>query len=343
MYKDRCKKLNQTAKVPSIIMLITPFLIIGITIVSILYGTKDISIQTVYQALIDFDKSNPDHQIILTSRIPRAIAVLFVGGFLAVAGAVMQGITRNYLASPSLMGVNDGSAFLITLAIVLAPGLPNYQMIILSIIGSALGAGLVFGFGAAIKNGLSPVRLAIIGTVIGTFLSSVATAIAMYFQISQTVAAWYNTKIHMVDMDMLLLSIPFGLVGILIALFCARSITITSLGEDIATGLGQKTKLIRYLSMFSVVLLTGTSVALVGKIAFVGLVIPHIVRFLVGVDYRYIIPCSLLIGALFLSLCDIVGRFINYPFETPIGVVTALIGIPFFLYLIRSRGGGRHA
>lgn len=324
-------------------MCITPLLIIGITIISVLYGSKDISIQTVWQAVFSFDESNVDHQIIVTSRIPRAIAVLFVGAFLAVAGAIMQGITRNYLASPSLMGVNDGSAFVISLAIVLVPGLPNYQMIILSIIGSALGAGLVFGFGAAIKNGLSPVRLAIIGTVIGTFLSSVASAIAMYFQVSQTVAAWYNTKIHTVDTDMLLLSIPFGIVGLLIAIFCARAITIASLGEDVATGLGQKTKLIRYLSMFSVVLLTGTAVALVGKIAFVGLVIPHIVRFLVGVDYRYIIPCSLLVGAFFLSLCDIISRFINYPFETPIGVVTAFIGIPFFLYLIRSRGGERHA
>lgn len=324
-------------------MLITPLLIIGITIISVLYGTKDISIQTVWQAIFTFDESNVDHQIIVTSRIPRAVAVLFVGAFLAVSGAIMQGITRNYLASPSLMGVNDGSAFVITLAIVLVPGLPNYQMIILSIIGSALGAGLVFGFGVAIKNGLSPVRLAIIGTVIGTFLSSIASAIAMYFQVSQTVASWYNTKIHTVDTDMLLLSIPFGIVGMLIAIFCARAITIASLGEDVATGLGQKTKLVRYLSMFSVVLLTGTSVALVGKIAFVGLVIPHIVRFLVGVDYRYIIPCSLLIGAFFLSLCDIISRFINYPFETPIGVVTAFIGIPFFLYLIRSRGGERHA
>lgn len=201
------------------IMLITPLFIIGISIISVIYGTKDISVQTIWQALIHFDAKNTDHQIIMTSRVPRAIAVLFVGGFLAVAGAIMQGITRNYLASPSLMGVNDGSAFVITLAVVFAPGLSNYQMIILSIIGSAIGAAFVFGFGAAIKNGLSPVRLAIIGTVIGSFLSSVASAIAMYFQVSQTISAWYNTKIHIIDTEMLLLSIPFGLVGVIIALF----------------------------------------------------------------------------------------------------------------------------
>ncbi|HIX41710.1 MAG TPA: iron ABC transporter permease [Candidatus Kurthia intestinigallinarum] len=335
--------MKQSSKIQKIIIIVAPILIVAVTFISIIYGTKDISLHTIWQSIVNFDKSDPDHQIIRSNRIPRAIAVLCVGAFLAVAGAIMQGITRNYLASPSLMGVNDGSAFVITLAVVFIPGLANYQMILLSIAGSAMGAALVFGFGSLIRNGLSPVRLAIIGTVIGTFLSSLATAIAMYFQVSQTIAAWYNTKIHTVNMDMLLMSMPFGAVGLVLALICARAITITSLGEDIATGLGQKTKAIRYLSMFAVVLLTGTSVALVGKIAFVGLVIPHIVRFIVGIDYRNIIPCSILIGALFLSLCDLVSRYLNFPFETPIGVVTAFIGIPFFLYLIRSRGGQRHA
>ena len=335
--------MNQSTKIPYLIFVTAPVLILLITVISIMYGTKDISIVTVWDAIFHFDEGNVDHQIVRTGRVPRALAVLVVGGFLAVAGAVMQGITRNYLASPSLMGVNDGSAFVITLAIIFFPGLPNYQMILLSMVGSVLGAGLVFGFGSLIKNGLSPVRLAIIGTVIGTFLSSIASAIAMYYQVSQTVAVWYNTKVQSVDPEMLALSIPFGMVGIALAIMSARAITITSLGEDIAIGLGQKTKAVRFLSMFSVVLLTGTAVALVGKIAFVGLVIPHVVRFLVGEDYRFIIPCALLVGAFFLSLCDLISRYVNFPFETPIGVITAIIGVPFFLYLVRTRGGEKHA
>jgi len=331
--------LKTTFHRPLAILIGSPFLICAIALLSILYGTKDISTITVWNSIFYFDANNIDHQIIRTSRIPRTLAVILVGAFLAVAGAVMQGITRNYLASPSLMGVNDGSAFVITLAIVFFPGLPNYQMILLSMLGSCIGAGLVFGFGSLIRNGLSPVRLAIIGTVIGTFLSSIATAVAMYYQVSQTISSWYNTKVHTVDLNMLFLSIPFGLVGLLLAIMSARAITISSLGEDIAVGLGQKTKVIRLISMFSVVCLTGTAVALVGKIAFVGLVIPHITRFIVGVDYRHIIPCSLFLGALFLSLCDLVSRYINFPYETPIGVVTALIGVPFFLFLIRKFGG----
>ena len=311
------------------------------TVLSVMYGTKDISLANIWQVITNFDETNIDHQIIWTGRIPRALAVLMVGAFLAVAGSVMQGITRNYLASPSLMGVNDGSAFVITLAIVFLPGLSNFEMIVLSMIGSALGASLVLGFGSLIKNGLSPVRLAIIGTVIGTFLSSIATAIAMYFQVSQTVNAWYNTKVQSVGLDMLLVGLPIGLLGLLLAIFCARATTITSLGEDVAVGLGQKTKSVRFISMFAVVCLTGTAVALVGKIAFVGLIIPHITRMLVGIDYRTIIPCSAVLGAAFLSMCDLISRYVNFPYETPIGVVTSIIGVPFFLYLIRTRGGVR--
>ena len=327
----------------SIILIVSPLFIALAIVLSILYGAKDISLLTVWQTITQFDENNVDHNIIMTSRLPRVIAALLVGAFLAVAGAVMQGITQNYLASPSIMGVNDGSAFVITIAMVFFPGLPNYQMIILSMIGSAIGAGLVFGFGSLIKGGLSPVRLAIIGTVIGTFLSSLASAIAMYFQVSQSVSVWYNAKLHTVNPDMLLLSIPFGLVGLFLALGVAKSITIASLGDEIAVGLGQRTKWVKIISVLAVVCLTGTAVALVGKIGVVGLIIPHITRFLVGVDYRFLIPCSAAIGAVFLALCDVLSRFINFPFETPVGVVTAIIGVPFFLYLIRTRGGAQRA
>ncbi|WP_411169590.1 FecCD family ABC transporter permease [Clostridium sp. MB05] len=317
--------------------------IISVTILSVRMGTKDIPKEVVYDAIFEFDENNVDHLIIKNNRLPRAIAVLVVGGFLAVAGAIMQGITRNYLASPSLMGVNDGSAFFITIAMVFYPGLSNGSLILVSIIGSIFGALLVLGIGSSIKNGLSPVRLAIIGTIVGSFLSSLGSTIAMYFQVSQTISAWYNTKVHTVNNDLLKMIIPIGVIGILIAIIIARDITISSLGEDIAISLGQRTNIVKYLSMGSVVLLTSTSVALVGKIAFVGLVIPNIIRLLVGHDYKYIIFYSLIGGAFFLGLCDLLSRYIEYPFETPIGTVTAIIGVPFFLYMIKTKGGSKNA
>ena len=317
--------------------------IITVTILSVNLGTKSISKEVVYDAIFRFNETNVDHIIIRNNRLPRAIAVLVVGGFLAVSGSIMQGITRNYLASPSLMGVNDGSAFLITIAMVFYPGLSNVSLILVSIIGSAIGALLVLGIGSSIKNGLSPVRLAIIGTIVGSFLSSLGSAIAMYFQVSQTISAWYNTKVHTVNNDLLKIIVPIGFIGILIAIMKSKDITITSLGEDIAISLGQKTNIIKYLSMAAVVLLTATSVALVGKIAFVGLVIPNITRMLVGHDYKYIIPYSLIGGAFFLGLCDLISRYISFPFETPIGTVTAIVGVPFFLYMIKVKGGTKNA
>lgn len=317
--------------------------IISVTILSVRMGTKDIPKEVVYDAIFKFDENNVDYLIIKSNRLPRAIAVLVVGGFLAVAGAIMQGITRNYLASPSLMGVNDGSAFFITVAMVFYPGLSNGSLILVSIIGSIVGALLVLGIGSTIKNGLSPVRLAIIGTIVGSFLSSLGSTIAMYFQVSQTISAWYNTKVHTVNNDLLKMIIPIGVIGILIAIIIAKDITISSLGEDIAVSLGQRTNIVKYLSMGSVVLLTATSVALVGKIAFVGLVIPNIIRLLVGHDYKYIIFYSLIGGAFFLGLCDLLSRYIGYPFETPIGTVTAIIGVPFFLYMIKTKGGSKNA
>ncbi|MGN7477375.1 FecCD family ABC transporter permease [Solibacillus silvestris] len=322
---------------------IMPILIIIVTIVSISFGTKPIPGNTIVEAILHFDKENVDHQIIWSGRIPRVLAVLFVGAFLAAAGAIMQGVTRNFLASPSIMGVTDGSAFFITMAFVFLPGLSSFQLVLISMLGSLFGGALVFGFASIIKNGLSPVRLAIIGTVIGTFISSIGTAIAMYHQISQTITMWYNSKVHTVEMELIYLCVPIGLIGLALAILISRAVTITALGEEVAVSLGQKTRTVKVLSMLAVAILTGTAVALVGKIAFVGLVVPHIVRMLMGVDYRMIIPCSAVLGAFFLSACDLISRYVNFPFETPVGVVTALIGVPFFLYLIRRKGGEKYA
>ncbi|MBU3183537.1 FecCD family ABC transporter permease [Clostridium estertheticum] len=335
--------MSKTNSVPKIILFITPVLILITIILSILYGAKHIDFIVVWNALFHYDPGNLDHNIIRTSRLPRVIGALLVGAYLAISGALMQGMTRNYLASPSIMGVSDGAAFVITICMVIDPGMTSLHMIFYSMVGSAIGAVIVFGFGSLIPNGLSPVRLAIIGTVIGTFLSSISAAIASYFQISQNISFWYNARLHQIDPTMLKIVIPFGIIGIALSIFISRSITILSLGDEISINLGQRTQLIKVITILSIVCLTGSAVALVGKIGFVGLIIPHITRFLVGVDYKWVIPCTAVIGGIFLALCDVISRFVNYPFETPIGVVTALIGIPFFLYLIRTRGGEKNA
>ncbi|GAB6926932.1 iron ABC transporter permease [Paenibacillus sp. JCM 10914] len=328
---------------PVVILLMTPAVCLLLIAGSILYGAKNITVDTVWASIFAFDPDSLDHQIIVSSRLPRVIGAMLIGAFLAVSGALMQGMTRNYLASPSIMGVSDGSVFAVTMFMVFMPSASSNMYIVSSLIGSAIGAGIVFGLAWLIPGGFSPVRLAILGTVIGTFLSGTAEALAAYFQVSQSISFWYNARLHAIDPELIKLSIPFAVIGLLLAIVLSKSITLLSLGEETAKGLGVKTWLIKGLAMLAVVILTGVSVALAGKVAFVGLIIPHVARFLSGSDYRWIVPVSGVLGGMFLALCDILARFVNYPFETPVGVITALIGVPFFLYLIKTRGGRQRA
>lgn len=328
---------------PAVILVMAPAVCLLLMGASILYGAKNITMDTVWDSIFAFDPNSVDHQIIRSSRLPRVIGAMLIGAFLAISGALMQGMTRNYLASPSIMGVSDGSVFAVTLFMVLMPNASSGLYIASSLVGSAIGAAVVFGLAWLIPGGMRPVQLAILGTVIGTFLSGTAEAIAAYFQISQTVSLWYNARLHAMDPELIELSLPFAVAGLGLALTLSKSVTLLSLGDDTAKGLGVRPWIIKALAMLAVVILTGVSVALAGKVAFVGLIIPHIARYLSGSDYRWIVPVSGVLGGLFLALCDILARFVNYPFETPVGVITSIIGVPFFLYLIKTRGGAQRA
>ncbi|GGA30090.1 FecCD family ABC transporter permease [Paenibacillus physcomitrellae] len=335
--------MRSKASLPVVILMASPVVMILVIVLSVMLGAKHIPAMTVWDSFFHFDGSNVDHQIIFHSRLPRAVGALLIGAFLAVSGAVMQGMTRNYLASPSIMGVSDGSVLAVTLCMIGLPGLSSMGVIGYSMLGSATAVCIVFGAAALLPDGLSPVKLAILGTLIGTFMSSLAAAAASYFQLSQQVSFWYNARLHQLDPHLIKLSIPFAVLGLSIAFSVSKSVTVLSLGEEVAAGLGQRTLWVKGMATLSVIILTGISVALAGNIGFVGLIIPHITRYLVGVDYRWIVPCSGVLGGIFLTACDVVSRFANYPFETPIGVITAIIGVPYFLYLIRSKGAGKHA
>lgn len=326
-----------------LLLAVSPVAFALLFVLSVRYGAKPIPASTVWDAFLHFDAGNADHQIIRHSRFPRAIGSLLIGAFLAVSGALMQGITRNYLASPSIMGVTDGSAFVITLGMIVIPGSSSMEMILLSLTGSLIGVLLVFGAAALFPGGFSPVRMAILGTIIGTFLSSASAALAAFFQVSQNVSFWYSSRLHQLEPVHIQLALPFGMVGLAAAMVISRHVSILSLGEEVSRSLGVKNRMMKTAAMGAVILLTGISVALAGKIAFVGLIVPHVARFLAGVDYRRIVPCAAWLGGLFLMLCDVLARFLNYPFELPIGVVTSLFGVPVFLYLIRKKGGGKHA
>lgn len=307
-------------------------LVIGL-LVSVSVGAADIKLLTVWQAVFQFNPELTQHQIIQELRLPRALAGALVGACFAVAGAIMQGATRNPLADSGLLGLNAGAGFVLAVCFAFFPGISFSKLMMYSFLGAAIGAGLVFGVGSLSRNGLTPVRLTLAGAAVSALLVALSEGIAIHFQISQDLAFWYAGGIAGTKWEQFNLLLPWAAAALLGAMLMSKSITLLSLGEEIATGLGQRTGWVKLGAMVIVLVLAGAAVSVVGSVAFVGLIIPHIARFLVGVDYRWIIPVSAVLGSLLMVLADIGARMINPPIETPIGALIALLGVPFFLYL----------
>ncbi|MEN2767985.1 FecCD family ABC transporter permease [Ornithinibacillus xuwenensis] len=345
MAKSTLEKIHTKFSKPSNLVIATfilgggtVFLVLSIAL-SILYGASDISFQTIWQSITNFDPASTSHQIIRGLRIPRALAAALIGAALAISGSLMQGMTRNPLASPSIMGVTAGATFMMAIALIVMPGASNFVMMLWAFAGAGIGVAIVFGVGSISKSGLTPVKLALAGTAVTAILSSLSSAIAIHFNVAKDISFWYAGGVSSVQWIHVKLLWPIALIGFIIAFLLAKSITVLSLGEDVAKSLGHQTFLIKTVGTVVVLLLTGAAISVSGTIGFIGLVIPHITRFLVGVDYRWIVPCSAVLGALLLVIADTASRMINPPFETPVGTVTAIVGVPFFLYLARREGG----
>ncbi|GGD08702.1 FecCD family ABC transporter permease [Pontibacillus salipaludis] len=307
---------------------------------SVSLGAADIDLKTVWDGVFHYNEELTSHQIIQELRMPRAIVAALVGGFLAVSGSIMQGMTRNPLASPSIMGVTDGSTFMIAIAFAFFPGMTYLGLMSFSFVGAGIGAGIVFLVGAFSKGGLSPVKLALAGTAVGALLSALSSGIAIHYEVAQDMSFWYAGGVAGTQWLQVKFVFPVAIIGLALAFFIARSVTILSLGESVAKGLGQRTGMVKVLGTVVVLLMTGAAVSVAGSVGFVGLVVPHITRFLVGLDYKWILPCSAVLGGLLLVMADIGARMINPPYETPLGAITALVGVPFFLYLARKEGRG---
>ncbi|MBC6003847.1 iron ABC transporter permease [Paeniclostridium sp. NSJ-45] len=333
------RKLSKKGLTALLIIIGLALLLIGI-ILSISIGSKDISLKTLADSLF-LNLDSLDSKIVRDVRLPRALAAALVGGFLAVSGAIMQGITRNPIAEPSVMGITQGATFTIAIALVLQKVLPgfapgSFMLMIFAFLGASISGILVYFISSKSRGKVDPVKLALSGTALGTLLVSLATAIAMYFNLSQQLSFWISGGLVSAKWEGVKLLIIAGGIGFLLAIIMAPRITILSLGEEVAIGLGQKTNLVRFISLLVVILMTGASVSVAGNIVFVGLIIPQIAKAIVGADYKYIIPSSLVLGSVLLVYSDVLSRMINPPYETPVGAITALIGVPMFIYLVRK-------
>lgn len=330
-------KENQRS-IPFVFKLIMALIIFAaMFIVACSFGAADTTIKDVWRALTS-DVKNDATLMLREIRFPRGVAAIFVGAALAVSGAIMQGLTRNPLAEPGLLGLTAGANAALALTIAFIPSTNYFGITIACFIGAAVGTIMVFGIGALKKGGFSPLRIVLAGAAVSAFLYAVAEGVGIYFKISKNVSMWTAGGMIGTTWGQLQIIVPFIVIGILISLFFSRQLTILSLNEEVAVGLGQKTTQIKTILFIVIILLAGASVALVGNMTFIGLMIPHMVRAMVGTDYRYIIPMSAIIGATFMLFADTLGRTINAPFETPVTAIVVTIGLPFFLIIIRKGG-----
>lgn len=302
------------------------------------YGAKDISLQSVWAAVFQYDSSLTAHQIIHELRLPRVLGAVVTGMAFSVAGAIMQGVTRNPLADSGILGVNAGAAFSVAICFAIAPGLSYWGIIFFSFIGATATTLFIIVLGSSTPGQLTSLRLTVAGAVVAAILHSLSTGIAIYFDLSQDLAFWYAGGVAGVNWEHLRVITPIVLLAIFWAVMIGRPITFMSLGEETAVNLGVNTGRIRIVGLFIAVILAGSSVAVAGAISFVGLVVPHIARRLLGPDYRVLIPFSALLGAVLLVWADFASRMVNPPQEFAIGAMVALVGVPFFLYLARKEG-----
>ncbi|WP_246735766.1 iron ABC transporter permease [Agrobacterium sp. a22-2] len=300
-------------------------------------GTVVIPFSHITAAIFQFDGSR-DHLLVMTIRLPRVIAALLAGSALAVSGAIMQAVTNNPLASPGLLGINAGAAFaVVTVMSLFGAGVGDIY-VWFSFLGAAIAAIIVYALGSFGAIGHSPLGLVLAGVIVATFLTSLTTAVLIFDQNTlDAVRLWTAGSVTGRTMAQARTVAPCILTGLVAALLLGRHLTTLSLGADASRSLGQNPIVWRGASVAIVILLAGGAVALAGPIGFVGLVVPHIVRMCIGVDYRWVVPFSALGGALLVVIADMLGRLVFGSQSFPVGVTIALVGAPFFLYLARTR------
>ncbi|AKG46527.1 ABC-type Fe3+-siderophore transport system, permease component [Streptomyces xiamenensis] len=271
-------------------------------------------------------------------RVPRTLLAMTVGAALALAGAVMQGVTRNPLADPGILGVNMGASLAIVTGVAFFGLTSPTSYIWIAIAGAAATALFVYAIGSMGRGGPTPLKLALSGAAVSAALASLVTAVMLpRNDIAGTFRMWQIGGVGGASFDKLGQVAPFLAVGFALCLLSARRLNSLALGDELAAGLGENVAATRALSALGAILLCGAATAVAGPIGFVGLVVPHLCRLLVGVDHRWLLPLAALLGAALLTAADVVGRIVNRPSEIDVGIVTALIGAPFFIYIVRRQ------
>lgn len=321
---------------PLLIFFIISLLFVIGAYLSLRFGAISYSHQQLVETLRHPMTDSPVQDVVIDLRLPRMVAAILVGAAMAQAGAMMQGITRNVIADPGLLGINAGAGLALILGYAIFGSLHYSQILVICLLGSCLAAGLVFGLSYQVQKGYNQLRLILSGAMVASLFSAIGQAITIYFDLSTAVIGWQAGGFEQVNWKMLAIIGPLIIVGLILAQLFSHQLTILSLNETVAKNLGQRTALMTMILLGIVLLLSAAAVALVGSLSFVGLIIPHFIRMFTGKNYKMLLPLTAFAGASFLIWVDLVCRSINPPAETPISAVISIIGLPCFLWLIRK-------
>ncbi|MFF2287636.1 FecCD family ABC transporter permease [Peribacillus butanolivorans] len=322
-------------------LFITIVLLLFLLCSSIVYGYTNTTWQMAIDAFTHFNGSN-EHIVIQSVRFPRALIASAVGASLAISGVLMQTLTKNPLASPDIFGVNAGAGLAVVTGVTIFR-ISNLQVFTwLSFIGAAIAAISIYMIGSMGRGGLTPMKLTLAGAAMTAMVSSLTQGLLVSNEaLLEQVLFWLAGSVSGRSLDNLTAVFPYLAVGWVLALITSGKMNVLSMGEDVAKGLGLNIVFLKIVLGLVVILLAGGSVAVAGPIGFIGIVVPHLTRFIVGIDHRWLIPFAGLLGAVLLLAADIISRYILMPQEVPVGVMTAIIGTPFFIYIARKGFSGR--
>lgn len=324
---------------PTVVIGFLSVLIVGYA--SLAVGTGGLTPRAAVESLVDYDATSTEQVLVRTGRVPRTLIGVLVGAALAVAGAVMQALTRNPLADPFIFGINHGAALAAVTALTMF-GVSLQAAIPAALAGAAATAVAVYLLGSVGRGGLTPWKLTVAGASIAVMLyGAVQGLLVVNEQSLEQSVRWLGGSLTGRELSAVDAVAPYLVAGFVTAFALGPALTVFEFGEHAARGLGQRTGLVKGAGGAAVVLLAGASVAVAGPVGFVGLAIPHLSRALVGTSYRRILPVAALLGAVLVLLADIAARQLIAPQELPVGVLTALVGVPFFLAITGRLGGRR--
>lgn len=305
-------------------------------VLSVAFGAREVTLAEILAGL-GGDVSGVSEAAVV-ARVPRTVLAVLVGAALGLAGAAMQAVTRNPLADPGILGVSGGAALAVVVGIVFFALADTTAYLVVAIIGATVAAVFVYGIGSLGRGGATPLKLTLAGAAISAAFASLTSAILLpRVDAMETFRFWQIGGVGGATWDRISLVLPALAAGAVICLACARGMNSLALGDDLAAGLGDNVFRTRLIAAAGAVILCGAATAVAGPIAFVGLVIPHLCRLLVGTDHRWLLPFCAVAGAGLLVAADIVGRVVARPEEIEVGIITAFIGAPVFIWIVRRQ------